>query len=299
MSHFVTAVLLPADTKDIDGAVTKLLAPYDENKEVDAYQTECYCIQSKRRDWVNEAMKAHFGYDFSHVRSTFNEMEEAGTVPKRGPFNEKTGMFENEKESQEAWKKHITPWLDKEKEFSEQAAKMEWPGDPECSECAGAGSNPSTYNPLSKWDWWVIGGRWQGYYLADYDPRNNPENFEPCVTCGGTGKRNDHFVQGKCNGCNGEGTRLKWSSDWEDEGGNIVPVGVVLDMIKSGVEKDNGGSFIPFAMVTPDGQWHEKGKMGWWACVSDEKDGDDWEAACKEIYEKYSDHIVVACDLHI
>lgn len=25
---------------------------------------------------------------------------------------------------------------------------------------------------------------------------------------------------------------------------------------------------IPFAFVTPIGEWHERGEMGWWACVS-------------------------------
>lgn len=28
---------------------------------------------------------------------------------------------------------------------------------------------------------------------------------------------------------------------------------------------------IPFAFVTPIGEWHERGEMGWWACVSNGK----------------------------
>jgi len=29
---------------------------------------------------------------------------------------------------------------------------------------------------------------------------------------------------------------------------------------------------MPFAVVTPDGQWHEKGRMGWFGLVANEKE---------------------------
>lgn len=32
-------------------------------------------------------------------------------------------------------------------------------------DAAGRAYTISTYNPRSKWDWWVIGGRWTGYFL--------------------------------------------------------------------------------------------------------------------------------------
>ena len=56
---------------------------------------------------------------------------------------------------------------------------------------------------------------------------------------------------------------------------------------------------IPFAILTPDGEWCEKGKMGWWGMVSGRKDENDWEASVKEIYAKYHDCVAVGCDLHI
>lgn len=33
---------------------------------------------------------------------------------------------------------------------------------------------------------------------------------------------------------------------------------------------------IPTFAVIKDGKWYEKGEMGWWACVSNEKDESDW-----------------------
>lgn len=38
--------------------------------------------------------------------------------------------------------------------------------------------------------------------------------------------------------------------------------------------------------VVKDGVWYEKGEMGWWGMVSNEKDGDDWE---KEFYNLIKD----------
>lgn len=50
-----------------------------------------------------------------------------------------------------------------------------------CSECDGSGVRVSTSNPLAKWDWWVIGGRWDGWIFAEREPApddacHTPEN---------------------------------------------------------------------------------------------------------------------------
>jgi len=39
-----------------------------------------------------------------------------------------------------------------------------WSGnpDPQCEECNGAGKVSTDYNPKAEWDWWVIGGRFDG-----------------------------------------------------------------------------------------------------------------------------------------
>lgn len=36
------------------------------------------------------------------------------------------------------------------------------------------------------------------------------------------------------------------------------------------------GYFTTFAVLSSDGQWHERGEMGWFGCVSDEKDRKSW-----------------------
>lgn len=87
----------------------------------------------------------------------------------------------------------------------------------------------STYNPESKWDWYVIGGRWSEYlYLKE---------------------------------CNEKGERLTADYAYFDE----VDWDYMIEMGR-----------IPFCFVDWDGDWHEKGEMGWFAMTKNEKDEDSW-----------------------
>ena len=58
---------------------------------------------------------------------------------------------------------------------------------------------------------------------------------------------------------------------------------------------------IPFCFVTEDGDWVEKGEMGWWGMVSNETPSESW----KETFKRYinsikdMDCLVTAIDFHI
>lgn len=57
--------------------------------------------------------------------------------------------------------------------------------------------------------------------------------------------------------------------------------------------------FCTFA-VCMDGQWYERGEMGWWACVSNEKDRDVWEVEFKKLLEAVpADKTITIVDCHI
>lgn len=126
----------------------------------------------------------------------------------------------------------------------------------------------------AKWDWFQIGGRWSGELNPDYDPQTDPQNIETCFCCGGTGKRNDALGQKArredptytCNGCQGKGTSVKWPTDWRtDAPGNQCQV------------KDLPANtpLTPFALLR-DGKWYERGDMGWFAAVANEKPQEKW-----------------------
>ena len=56
-------------------------------------------------------------------------------------------------------------------------------------------------------------------------------------------------------------------------------------------------SVITRAMITPDGEWHERGQMGWWAVLITENE--DWDVHAKEILSSYPGHQLLILDAHI
>lgn len=54
-----------------------------------------------------------------------------------------------------------------------------------------------------------------------------------------------------------------------------------------------------FAIVK-DGQWYERGSMGWWGCVSKEKPEDQWESEFKTLVDSLPDETLISIfDCHI
>jgi hypothetical protein len=52
--------------------------------------------------------------------------------------------------------------------------------------------------------------------------------------------------------------------------------------------------------VVKDGQWYEKGKMGWFACVADEKDEDVWDREFAALLDGLPDDtLLTVVDCHI
>lgn len=109
--------------------------------------------------------------------------------------------------------------------------------------------------------------------------RNNPN--PNCDVCKGKGTyRSTYNPKSKWDWFNIGG---RWSGECHEDGLNIFRV------------KELIGS--TFAVVTPDGEWHERGKMGWWAVVSNEKEG--WDEEFKKLVAQYGDNYAVLVDCHI
>ncbi len=138
----------------------------------------------------------------------------------------------------------------------------------------------------SRWDWWTVGGRWTGS-LDGFDPRTDPANTEMCDLCAGTGTRPDWPEDctaswiaecNGCNGCHGEGTRLKWNFARHD--GDIRPL------------KSISTEFLPTVVVTPDGEWHEEVRMGWFGAELERKESPgDWGALVSRLYLEHSEAV--------
>lgn len=331
MSHFVVLTLVDAKSvshifKDeaakleaLEEAIAPILAPYDENTSVKKYKQECYCVGKKAQAAVSKKVNEEYG-KIDDLRETFKKNTEYKTMSKRSEEIYKI-LYESkeppksaekkklakergsiEKEISSLWQKHIHI---KEREalelqlFETHPKKNE--ADPKCEECKGSGLRDTTYNPKSKWDWYTIGGRWTGYLdFTGYNPDEDPVNFETCNLCGGSGKRNDALGKEarannpnySCNGCNGTGKSMKFTLR---QVGYAAPVSEILAHIDG---KDEEKNLIPFAIATQEG-WAERGEMGWWACVSNEKDEGKWEKEAVSILKANKDKIAVVVDCHI
>ena len=157
--------------------------------------------------------------------------------------------------------------------------------------------------------------------MDNYDPRKDPANWEVCRICKGTGTRtmpvptdpNWKPVEGECNGCTwhvyDENDQPK-----KDENGKLLLVPHVEGKpgwtVKFGFEPHDGDVvpvsgltepyYVPYAIVTPDGKWHEKGRMGWFGAGSDEKEDEEWETEARKLIAQYKEgHTAVMVDCHV
>ena len=107
----------------------------------------------------------------------------------------------------------------------------------------------STYNPDSRWDWYSIGGRWDGFlHYKDVEP--------------GLEETNEAYIH-------------------------------ELDM-------DYLLENTPFCFVTEDGEWREKGEMGWWCAVSNEKPEETWKQQFRDYVKSLDPNcLVTVIDFHI
>lgn len=252
MSHFSCAVILPrfVEFKDqrveidlstkrsiIDDLVADLMAPYDENMEVEPYKEPCSCSSWNRTKKIIEAQTEEFG--------SIYDLRESFALP--------DGVSPVDSEASVLWQAHIRLRERGALEAALIADHPEWLApNPECEECKGTGVATSTYNLKSRWDYWVIGDRTDGYFRrdADWNPITRP--------------------------------LLGISDD-----GNLA--------IVSATPPERA----PWVIVSPDGEWNERGKMGWFGMSSGDKSDEEWHKARDAIYAEFNDHLAVILDCHI
>jgi len=237
MSHYTVGVILKNEDYSIETSngeeiLEDIMQPFDERLQVDPYQKECWCKGRKAKNEISLLSDEKFG-NWGELRKQFAD---------KYPLKEEDDACSNIKkilnERDKLWSMFTKDKSKFEKEEIENHSDKDKP-DPDCDDCKGIGSYETTYNPNSKWDWYQVGGRWDGMISKD----------------------------------------------------NYLPVSEYILKLK----EENIGMF---ALVTPEGEWIEKGKMGWWAIVSDRNE--NWDEIFMGVLEKYkNNHIIIQLDCHI
>ena len=272
MSHSVVYVLLAGrpPLAEVEDLVAKALAPFDENLEVPEYQKGCYCVgHAARMRGLEIAEERH---PLEDIRRAFNGDPATAELRAHGDMFadlDELGISVGQhraarKAVDKLWQAATAEYRKVEHEATISHLLHDKP-DPKCDECKGSGTHGSTYNPRSKWDWYAIGGRWAGTIRGEADKLPD-----------------DGF----------DGTREAW--DAKRAVRNAVRVNArLVEEFPSPVPDE----LIPFAVLDPAGEWHERGRMGWFGMVRDESD--DWEERARALFAKHRDALAVAVDVHI
>lgn len=138
MSHYTVGVIIPPYIIDKELYIEEALAPYDENKEVPSYWKD-----------DNPTWEARW-----HLRTEHPHMipESASPTEKRTIRKESTDVPDEDDPEVQALLSDPETMIDVLNETHEETWRYH----------DGQYQYRCTYNPKSKWDWYVVGGRWDG-----------------------------------------------------------------------------------------------------------------------------------------
>lgn len=262
MSHYTVAVISHTGTIE---EVTELLAPFDESIEVKPY------LNRTKEQIIEEGRK--------HYEEVLKEIQEF----------EKDKLIDILTNPGYDWYRRILS-ANTDEDFYEIEVYHDMIGE--------NGNEYSTYNPDSKWDWWDIGGRWykslrdyHGNYhntlrISDWDYNYiYPEGIEKysrfweIVVEGAepTEEEKKEFV-------------LRYKPEYY-----IEKYGNKSNYIKAMM------TFSTYALLTPDGEWLEPGKMGWFGVsCADPVDEGKWERDFTSLIDTFDkDMYITVVDCHI
>lgn len=174
------------------------------------------------------------------------------------------------------------------------------------------------FNPKAKWDWHQLGGRWTGFFKLKPNTRGKvgkPGLMTDAPEWGTAdqARKKDIDFDGM------KQDQFEESSQTYDKFEVLYKEGKI-DSATAYFEYDiknkgkDGDHFVPetreeylkrhahvgtFA-VLKDGEWYERGEMGWWGCVSDEKNPDEWNEQFDKLLAELPENTLLSIfDCHI
>ena len=152
-------------------------------------------------------------------------------------------------------------------------------------------------NPNAKWDYYSIGGRWNGIlniksetnnaYIRDVDLSPDPEIYKKSIRFWEVAIDGDDLKPG----------------EQENDFNTYYRKEFYIDRyLNKETYAKIQSSFNTFAVITSDGVWHEKGEMGWWGFSSETPEESlDWDLNYKKrfIDTVDPDWTITIVDCHI
>lgn len=219
MSHFTALVALPAGTEDVQKELEVRLERFDENRQVEPYKKfeeggpeEFWAVSSIRRGAQELADNAPYTIaprdSFLGTRGDEVYVSGLGYVTQEQYEQYQRNGRELDAKAAEilgpaptTWEKAVRAYNERWHPANQPATGEEPQEDPDDGERLHYDAETeraytwSTYNPDSKWDWWVIGGRWTGYFrlkaVTDDVELGRPGTFGNSPEAMGPGLRGD------------------------------------------------------------------------------------------------------------
>lgn len=154
-------------------------------------------------------------------------------------------------------------------------------------------------NPKAKWDWYTIGGRWNNYLTDKSGLRTNSTkikdlDFKPDLDLYNRSIRKWELLV--------EGAEPITEDDKEIVSWNRYKPEYYTSRFNNKEHfAMSTAEPLTYAILTPDGEWHAPGDMGWFG-MSDESNeaAKEWDADYYEfIMSQNSEHYITIVDCHI
>ena len=180
-------------------------------------------------------------------------------------------------------------------------------------------------NPNKKWDWWKIGGRWSNSLtnkkgekcdhcskgdldieatetsgldddLSQYDEAQKAFNGESFTSWPDMLKKDDIPINERRAAYHDQAPIKRFNEIFTNPFCSAERYNMTREQF---IEEARFNNLSTFAIIHDD-KWIEKGDMGWFGCVGDEKDAPEWrDIYMKVLSEIPDDNYLVVVDCHI
>lgn len=287
MSHF-TVLVTNTHLKTID----EQLAPFDENLErpLHIHKTKQELIDKEKDHYKRgkEYLERYNADPAEYTKGTSNTSH-INWITKEIP--------------------KMDSWTDED--FYKEAIKYM-----EADELDADGNHVTTWNEDAKWDWYSIGGRWAGFFQSKAGTVGKQGHHRAKDFAIISGKEVEDLPESACDVI--EVKNIDWESmdrhvkadrkayyndemKKEKESDRFIWASNRDELLKMSLDEyvNQPVDHTTFA-VLHDGKWYEKGSMGWWGMVSDEKDDSEWSKKFRELVDSLDPEAeVTIVDCHI